>query len=116
MTENNFGPQRKIYLSSVFSTKQDSNHSLATESLDMILSNERKPNALIRLRESAGWSAPLLFVSQEEKYTDVILVLSVNVSGCSIQIHTYENLWKISQVCKQRIYSIPLSKHRNLSC
>ena len=49
----------------------------------MILSNERKKNALIRLCGCAGWSASLLFTSPEDKYTDVILVPSVNVSGCS---------------------------------
>ena len=65
---------------------------LATESLDMILSNERKTNAPIRLCGCEGWSAPLLFTSPEDKYTDVKLV------------------------CKKRIYSIPLSKDRNLSC
>ena len=59
--------------------------SLATEtqSLNMKLSNERKTNVLIRLRGCAGGSAPLLFTNPEEKYTDVILVTSVNVSGCS---------------------------------
>ena len=49
----------------------------------MILSNERKTNVLIRLRGCAGWSASLLFTSPEDKYTDVILVPSMNVSGCS---------------------------------
>ena len=57
--------------------------SLATESLDRILSNERKTNALIRLRGCTGWYVPLLFTSPEDKYTGVILVPSVNVSGCS---------------------------------
>ena len=47
----------------------------------MILSTERKTNALIRLRVCAGWSALLLFTSPEDKYTDVILVPSVNVSA-----------------------------------
>ena len=49
----------------------------------MILSNEQKTNAQIRLRVCAGWSAPLLFTSPEDKYTDVILVHvpSVNVSA-----------------------------------
>ena len=47
----------------------------------MILSNERKTNALIRLYVCAGWSAPLLFTSPEDKYTDVISVPSVNVSA-----------------------------------
>ena len=49
----------------------------------MILSNELKTNALIRLSGCAGWSAPLLFTSSEDKHTDVIFVPSVNVSGCS---------------------------------
>ena len=57
--------------------------SLDAESLDMILSNERKTKALIRLCGCAGWSAPLLFTSPEDKYTDIILVPSLNVSGCS---------------------------------
>ena len=38
---------------------------------------------LIRLRGCAGCSAPLLFTSLEDRYTDIILVPSVNVSGCS---------------------------------
>ena len=41
--------------------------SLATESLDMIRSNEGKTNALISLHGCAGWSAPLLFTSPEDK-------------------------------------------------
>ena len=57
--------------------------SLATEKLDMILSNERTTNALIRMRGCVGWSAPLLLTSPEDKYTDVIFVHSVNVPVCS---------------------------------
>ena len=49
----------------------------------MILSNERKTNALIRLCECVGWSVPLLLTSPEDKYTDVKFVNSVNVSVCS---------------------------------
>ena len=49
----------------------------------MLLSNERKTNALIRLRGCTGWSAPVLFTSPEDKYTVVNLVPSVNVTGCS---------------------------------
>ena len=45
----------------------------------MILSIERKT----KMRGCAGWSAPLLFTSPEDNYTDVILVPSVNVLGCS---------------------------------
>ena len=92
------------------------------------LSNERKINALIRMHGCAGWSAPFLFTSPEDRFTHVktqfvciILVPSVNVSSCSFGhgiygIHTPENVTKITQVCKQEIYSIPLSKHRNISC
>ena len=76
----------------------------------MILSNERKTNALIRLCGCAGWYAPLLFTSPEDKYTDVILVPSVNVLGCSFGHGVYRYTLLKNQVCKQRIYSIPLSK------
>ena len=55
----------------------------------MTLSNERKTNVLIRLRGCAGWSAPLLFTSPEDKYTDVILVPSVNVSVFSFSYGVY---------------------------
>ena len=43
----------------------------------------------IRLCGCAGWSAPLLFTSPDDKYTDVILVPSVNVSGCSFEHGVY---------------------------
>ena len=36
---------------------------LPVASLDVILSKKRKTKALIRLREWAGWSAPVLFAN-----------------------------------------------------
>ena len=57
-------------LSSGFPTKQVSNQRLASEfeispvaSFHMVLSKKRMTKALIRLRECAGWSAPVLFAN-----------------------------------------------------
>ena len=51
--------------------------SLITESLDMILSNELKANALFRLCGCAGWSAPLLFTCPEDKYIITLTVFLI---------------------------------------
>ena len=40
-------------------------------SLDMILSNKRITKALIRLRRCAGWSAPVLFVNPQDRFSSV---------------------------------------------
>ena len=40
-------------------------------SLDMVLSIKRITKVLIRLRECAGWSAPLLFATPEYRFSHV---------------------------------------------
>ena len=78
------------------------------------LSNERKINALIRMHGCAGWSAPFLFTSPEDRFTHVktqfvciILVPSVNVSSCSFGhgiygIHTPENVTKTPKFASRK--------------
>ena len=55
---------------------------LLVSSLDMILSKKRITKALIRLRECAGWSAPLLFANTEDRFSHVEAHIFVHfVSG-----------------------------------
>ena len=84
----------------------------------MILSNELKTNVLIRLRGCAAWSVPLLFTSPEDEYPDVILVPSVNVSGCSFGHDVYrytllKTYGKSPKFASRDLYSSAETYHAN---
>ena len=53
---------------------------------DMILSKKRITKALIRLCESAGWSAPLLFANLEDRFS----CLKANIIFISAKTHKHD--------------------------
>ena len=68
-----FGVSDKVRLKPVSSATENSKKieiSLVA-SLDMILSKQRITKALISLRGSTGWSAPLLFANPEDRFSSV---------------------------------------------
>ena len=54
--------------------------SSATASLDMILSKKQITKALIRLRRCAGWSAPVLFATTEDRFSRVEAHMDLNAT------------------------------------
>ena len=72
-TKSVFGVSVKARFKPVSSATETSQKCeiLLEASSDMILYNTRITKALIRLHECAGWSAPLLFETPEDRFSHV---------------------------------------------